>query len=218
MIIIHEIGHLFAINLFNFKVDRMSIYPFGGNIKYNALLNTSIYKELIILLCGALFQIIFYLIIYIFYIKGYINESTFKIIKSIHYYLLIFNFLPIIPLDGGKLLNLILDYFISYKKAHIITIITSIITIIVLITLNFKFIIVLLLILLIKSIIFEIKTHKLKINKFLLERLIYRLNFKKGKTINDIYKIKRGKTHKIKKNNKIFEENEYLQNLFDLNI
>lgn len=216
MIVIHEIGHLYAIHLFNFKVDKINIYPFGGNIKYNALLNTSIYKELIILLCGTLFQFIFYFIIYIFYINGFVNENTFKIVKTIHYYLLTFNFLPIIPLDGSKLLNLILDYFISYKKAHIITIIVSIITMVILIIFNFKVILLLLLILLIKSIIIEIKNHKLKINKFLIERLIYKLKFKKGKTINNIYKIKRGKTHKIKRNNKIYDESEYLHNLFDL--
>lgn len=216
MIIVHEIGHLYAIHLLNFKVDKITIFPFGGNIKYNALLNTSIYKELIILLCGPLFQFIFYFIIYIFYINGFVNENTFTIVNTIHYYLLAFNFLPIIPLDGSKLLNLILDYFISYKKAHIITIIVSIITIIILTIVNFKIVLVLLLILLVKSIIIEIRNHKIKISKFLIERLIYKLKLKKGKTINNIYKIKRGKIHKIKKNNKIYNENEYLQNLFDL--
>ncbi len=218
IITIHEIGHLYAVYLLNFNVDKIIIFPFGGNIKYNALLNTSIFKELIILICGPLFQFIFYLIIYLLYINNFVNDSTFETVKTIHYSLIIFNFLPIIPLDGSKLLNLILDYFLSYKKAHIITIIVSIITIIILpVILNFKLFFIFISILLIKSIIYEIKNHKIKINKFLIERLIYKLKFKRGKTINNIYKIKRGKTHKIKKNNKIYSEEEYLHNLFDLN-
>lgn len=216
MITVHEIGHLYTAHLLKFDVDKIIIYPFGGITKYNALLNSSIIKEILILLSGPLFQFIFFLVIHFFYINNYVNPTTYETVKTIHYYLLIFNFLPIIPLDGSKLLNLTLEFFFSYKKANIITIVISIVTILVSITYNFKLLFIFLAILLIKSVIIEIKTHKLKVNKFLVERLIYKFNFKEGKIINNIYKIKRGKTHKIKENGKIYNELEYLEKLFDL--
>jgi stage IV sporulation protein FB len=215
IVIIHEIGHMIGISLFNYKIDKIIIYPFGGLTKYNALLNSSIYKEIIILLFGPLFQMLFFIVIYILFLNNYVYEYTFHIIYIINFSLLMFNMLPILPLDGGKLINLILDMFTSYNASHIITIVISIITMIFIGIFNFKLFYILLLIILIKSVVKEIITHKTKINKFLVERHIYKLKFKEDKMIDNILKLKRGRTHKINKDGLIYEEEDYLNILFD---
>lgn len=206
---------MFAVSLFKYIIDKIIIYPFGGLTKYNALLNSSIYKEIIILLFGPLFQIIFYFIILILYKKGFVNINVFNIFYNININLLFFNLLPILPLDGGKLMNLIFDIILPYKISHIISIIISIIILIIFITINFSIFYLLLAVILVKSIINEILNHKIKFNKFLIERYIYKLNLKEGNIINKISEVKRGIKHKIKVKEKIYNEKEYLNILFD---
>lgn len=195
----------------------MTIYPFGGLTKYNELLNTSMSKELIALLGGPITQELLFLLLYILYINGLISEVNFTIISQIHRALFFFNFLPIIPLDGSKILSLFLEKIFSYKKSNIILIVVSFITIFIVVIFEKRLIFVLLSSILIKNIFNEINIHNMKFNKFLLERYLYNFNFKEGKTISNIKKIKRSKSHKIIKNNKIYKEKEYLDLMYKKN-
>ena len=126
-------------------------------------------------------------------------------------FLISFNFLPIIPLDGGKLLNLILDKIFPYKLSHKITLVISIIFSILFLLLTKTLLSLTLTIFLIFNIYEEIKQKDYRFNKFLIERYLKKYKFKKIKIINKIDKIKRDKYHII--NNK-FEE-DYLSKMFD---
>ncbi len=214
LIIIHEIGHLFVANILGYKINEVIIFPFGGLTKYDEYLNGSMLKELLVLLGGPLFQILFYILILILYKNNFITDFNFNIISILHKTLLCFNFLPIIPLDGSKLLNLFLQLFISYKKSNIILIIISFISIFILVIYEKRLIIIFLAFILIKTIIEEIYLHNVKFNKFLLERYLHYFNFKKGKLITNISNIKRSKEHDILYNNKIYTEKEYLNHLY----
>ena len=52
--------------------------------------------------------------------------------------ILLFNLLPIIPLDGSKVLNILLNTIIPFKKSHILTIYISFISVFILIILYYK--------------------------------------------------------------------------------
>ena len=67
LILIHELGHVITSIIFNYKVDKIIIYPYGGLTKINTLVNTSIKKDLAVALSGILMQSIYFLIIYILY-------------------------------------------------------------------------------------------------------------------------------------------------------
>ncbi len=127
IILVHETGHYFIAILNNVKISKLIIYPFGGITHFDSDLNISIKKELQILLGGIIFQVIFFFLINEMYKNSLITKHVFDLFKKINYILISFNFLPIIPLDGGKLLNITLDRFISYKKSIYVTIIISII-------------------------------------------------------------------------------------------
>ena len=70
IIIIHELGHFSVSKVFNWNLDKISIYPFGGCVKFNEKLNRPLYEELFILLGGPCLQIIYFLFIYFLYDKG----------------------------------------------------------------------------------------------------------------------------------------------------
>ena len=71
LILIHELGHVITSIIFNYKVDKIIIYPYGGLTKINTLVNTSIKKDLAVALSGILMQSIYFLIIYILYRNNY---------------------------------------------------------------------------------------------------------------------------------------------------
>lgn len=213
IIFVHESGHAIFSYIINFKFDKIIIYPFGGITIYNEDLNISTNKELFVLLGGITFQILFYLLIVFLYNNFYITNHVYQIIKKINILLISFNFLPILPLDGGKLLNIILDKIFSYRLSNIISIIISILFIILFIYINKTLFSLLLTIFLIKCIIIEYINIKYKYNKFILERYINDYNFNKIKIVNNINKLKRDYYHII--NNTL--EKTYLHNLFDRN-
>lgn len=212
-ILIHECGHMIFAKIIGFKFDKIILYPFGGITIYNEDLNVNSNKELFVLLGGIIFQLLFFILLVILYNNLYITEHTFKIIKKINIILVSFNFMPVIPLDGGKLTNIILDKLFSYRLSNIISIIISIVFICLFILKNKTIFGIILTLFLIKSIIIEITNLKYKYNKFLLERYINKYKFKKTIIVSNIYKMKRDRKHII---NNTFED-DFLCKLFDMN-
>lgn len=116
--VVHEIGHLFFLIIFNIEISSFSIYPFGGIIKFYEGINIKFYKSLLINLGGILFQLILLLLNIIFFKNSYI--------KYYNNLFLFINLIPIIPFDGSKLLLLISSKLISYHSSRNIYIFSSI--------------------------------------------------------------------------------------------
>lgn len=204
IIIVHEFGHIFFALLFKYKIIKINIYPFGGYSIFQNDLNISFIKEFLVFLGGILFQFILYLIF-----KYNINNYSFiyKIFINYNTSIILFNLIPIIPLDGSKVINILLNNFISFKYAHLITIYISYIFVFILIVLfhnnlNMNIMILLLLFLLIK----EHKIHKYLFNNFLVERLVKEIRFKKNNFIN---KLNLNKMMKYR-NNIFIIDNKYI--------
>ena len=211
IIFVHESGHYFFAKIVGFNSCKIVIYPFGGLTQYNEDLNTSTNKELFVLLGGIIFQLLFYYLTLVLYNNLYVTYHVFNIIKRINILLISFNFLPVLPLDGGKLLNIILDKIFSYKLSNIISIIISIIFIILFLVINKTILSLILVLFLLKSIYIEVISLDYKYNKFLLERYLNNYNFKKIKIIKNINKFRRDYSHII--NNQF--EKDYLNKLYN---
>ena len=153
----------------------------------------------------------YYLLVTILFKEGYVRILTFERFCIINQYLFSFNLLPILPLDGGMLLNKILDLILPYKYSHIFSIIVSLIFLPIILMLFKNLVGIVLFVFILLKLIKEIKLHKLKFHKFLLERYLYNYDLKKGKLIFNINCIKRNKKCKIKKDNIIYEEREFLE-------
>lgn len=215
LIIIHELGHFLAALFFKIEVDKIYIYPFGGVSKFNISLNESILKEFIILIMGPIFQIIFYLIIInINYFNNYIS-----LITTYNYTVLFFNLLPIYPLDGGKLLNILLSTKLSFRGSFDISIVVSYIVLLLmgifLLCRDLSFNVVVIISFLFYKISLEKEKRNYTFYKFLLERYLNKYSFKKRKNVNNINRFMRGKYHIIKKGNKYYTEKTILNNKFN---
>lgn len=173
------------------KVKEVKIYMFGGVTVLDEDLNASIIKEITMLLAGPITQIFFWIIIYSFKQIGLVNYLTFEKITKINILLLEFNLLPILPLDGGKLINNLLDLLLPYDLSHKLTIIVSFLSIPLVFKIGNKLFIIIMILFIFIKLLEEIVSHKYRLNKLILERNLKSYNFKKTKKIKSIKDIKR---------------------------
>jgi len=211
LIIIHELGHILVSLIFKWNIEKIIILPFGGLTKYNEIINRPLIQEFLIAISGILFQIVFYILI-----KNYVDYKYFTIIN---YFIIIFNLIPIYPLDGSKILNVFFNKITSYKNSLLLTIIVSYIFIIIFSLLFFKLnrIVAFILVFLMIEVNKLYKERKELFNKFLLERYLNDFKFKRKKTIDNVNKMKKDCRHLFYINNKYLTENYFLKKMFDIN-
>lgn len=208
----HEMGHIIMSLLLGYKVKEVELYPFGGITKLDKLLNSKITHDLLISLAGIFVQVIIFLLCKI----GYIQSN---LIYNYNLSIMLFNLLPIIPLDGSKIIFELLNYKLSYKKSLVLYIFISSISIVLYFLINYKYELnnYMIVILFICKTIEYIKNYHVIYHKFILERFLYNIKFSKVQNSNQ----KINKYHKDIKyyyniNNHIIEEKDYLKQTYKL--
>ena len=121
---IHELGHLVTGLIVGMKPEKIEIMPFGVSIsfkinpkEYNIKIkkaNKLEIKKIIVALAGPLTNFLIILI------AGNLKIDIFKslIIIYTNFLIMIFNLLPIYPLDDGRVLNGILYIIFGKRKAE----------------------------------------------------------------------------------------------------
>ena len=211
LIIIHELGHFLTAKILKIDVVKIYLYPLGGISKFNMDQNISLLKEFIILIAGPLFQFIAYFILKTLF---YHYE---ELVTIYHYGILIFNLLPIFPLDGGKLVNLFLSGIFSFKASYYLSIFISYLFILLIFIFNLSnlnFNLLLVIIFLLFKVTKEYKNFNYCYQKFLLERYLKNYNFKDTKIINNMNGFYRNKNHLLKINDKYIWEDDFLTQIF----
>ena len=207
IIIVHELGHLLMALFLNWKVEEVLLLPFGGITVFCEDINRPMIEEFLILICGPLFQVFF----------TYFNRGN-EILFNYSIILLLFNLLPIFPLDGSKFLNLFLNLFFSFKKSHLLTIYFSFLVIFFMILkCDFNLLLILIILFIFFKVIDEFKNHINIFNRFLLERYIKDFGFKKSKVIKSdkLGKMKRDYRHVFFDGKCYITEKQMLKKRFD---
>ena len=62
VIVVHELGHIFAGILLKWPIKKVTLYPFGCMTTFDNKINSSSVEEFLILIYGPLFQILFNMI------------------------------------------------------------------------------------------------------------------------------------------------------------
>lgn len=197
-------------SILRWECKNITIYPYGGCSNFSVDINIPLWQELLVLIMGPVTQIIF-----IYIIKYIVDSSNYLAFKEYSNLIIMFNMLPIYPLDGGRLLNIVLSFFISFYKSYQITIYFSFFIYIncILISICFYFNILLLIIEIVLgiSLIKEIRNSTYYYQKFLLERYYNSYNFSKIIMINRLQDMKRDFYHIISG----LPEKEYLKRIIE---
>ena len=214
--IFHELGHIFFIKLFKYKVVSIELLPFGGFTTIDKHINSSINKDIIISIGGILFQLLIFLIVFIF--KNNFNIITYNLIIKYNYILMIFNLIPIIPLDGNNILHLLLEKVFSYELSYKINTYISIIILIIFCIINYVYKLdnYFIISFLIFKLLIYIKNYKYLKNRFLLERIMFDIDYNKiDNNTKNINSLRKEVLHYFKKNNKYINERKYIIKLYN---
>ena len=202
IILFHELGHIIMGIYYKWKIEKIIILPFGSLTLFNHLVNVKLKEEFFVTLMGPLFQIILFLI---------------KIPKFTYYnkLILLFNLIPIIPLDGSKILNIILNKIFSFQKSNNLLIIISFVISAYLLIYYHSLISILIISLLLKKVLSFLVNKRYIFNLFLLERYLYKISFKRAKIVSKTAHMKRDYHHLFLINKKYYLEREILAKMFD---
>ena len=197
IILVHELGHVFAGLILKWPIEKVTLYPFGCMTTFNKI-NSSFYEEFLVLIYGPLFQILFNYLYPLPYSK----------------FILIFNLLPIYPLDGSKLLLLVLNILFSYYTSYIVIYLISIITILTLCVYNLDFLSLIILLFLLYDVYKYYKDLNMYMLYIIYDRYKNKYIFKKNNIIigSKIYKIKRFRNNFFYIDNRYIEEYKYFSN------
>lgn len=212
IVLVHELGHFLCALFLRVPVDRICIYPFGGVSKFHSKINIPLKQEFLILVMGPLVQFLFMLLL-----KSHLPQSYQEIFLFYNWNILSFNMLPIYPLDGGRLLNILFSYHFSYRKSFMISLCFSLFGVIsfFLISLqDMKLNLLFLTFLLLSKIYEEYQRRNFYQEKFLLERYLEKNMFSKRCRVEKIDDFKRDCKHLVKGKNGYQTEKEALEKKF----
>ncbi len=208
---LHELGHIITAKLFRLKINKIKLLAIGFNAEIDNLDYTNSLKEFFISIAGPLTYFLSAHCLLYFYKLDYISYNAFMQAKIINKYTLFFNLLPIIPLDGGRILKIIIDNFLTSKKSLYLTSILSIFLTLIFICLTIETPQWLIYIFLVLTNIFFLATINKRWKLFLISRLtIKNKNKIKIHNKNDIYRNKNNYSIKRKM---LINEKEIIINL-----
>ena len=105
----HEMFHYIFARLFDFEIDSVEVLPFGAFLSLQDYGLHHIVEELVTILAGLCSHFFLYFIILFFGANPYL--------LAVNRLVFLFNILPIYPLDGSKIVLLLLSICMDYQKA-----------------------------------------------------------------------------------------------------
>ena len=207
---IHELGHILTALYYHWNIKKIIILPFGGLTIFEEAFNRPMKEELIITIMGPIFQILAY-----FLLEPTINQPYFL---TLHLAFLLFNLFPIYPLDGSKLVLLILERYLSfYYSYQTILWISFLLSILLFFTFPPNFIFFCMLFFLLKRGWDEYYKLTFTFYKFLLERYLKHIHFSKYLKVKklNLKKMRRERSHIFLVQNNWVSETTILKKWFD---
>jgi stage IV sporulation protein FB len=117
VVALHELAHIIVAAGMGFKVVKLELLPFGGVVQFDEPFFRTRRAEIIIALAGPVHNFIFAGLSFYLLHKGIIPVSFGKFIFEINLAMGLFNLLPAIPLDGGRVFRAILSESIGIVRA-----------------------------------------------------------------------------------------------------
>ncbi|KAB2338707.1 stage IV sporulation protein FB [Cytobacillus depressus] len=118
IIFVHEMGHAVAASFFSWRIKRIALLPFGGVAEMEEHGNRPLKEELIVILSGPLQHLWMIGVAFFLYKFSFLSEGMYELFIQYNLMVLLFNLLPIWPLDGGKLIFLLLSLYHAFPEAH----------------------------------------------------------------------------------------------------
>lgn len=125
-VIIHELGHVWAAREVGWSIREIRLLPFGGVAEVEQQGNSTPAEEIFVALAGPLQHIwMIFLSIGLETIGWWSVEWSSYFIQA-NIFIGLFNLMPILPLDGGKVMQALLSFIFPYYRTLLVCTIFSI--------------------------------------------------------------------------------------------
>lgn len=114
-LIIHEMAHALVAAGLEIRISEIELLPFGGQAKLHDFTALEPEKEIYLALAGPLISMSVAAFFYFLNINP--GSTNLQLFIKINFCLGIFNFLPALPLDGGRALRAALSPLMGYKRS-----------------------------------------------------------------------------------------------------
>lgn len=116
IIFIHELGHVAAAKGFGWRIKEVHFLPFGGVAVVDELGTISAWEEMIVALAGPLQNGIMVGLALIMHGLGLWDADWGSYFIQANVMIGLFNLLPVLPLDGGQVMQSILSLWLNYHR------------------------------------------------------------------------------------------------------
>ena len=114
----HEAAHCLAALLVHCPVRRVRIYPFGLCAQIDEISYISVPHALFILAAGPCAHLLFPAALHMASSCSLISTAFAAYLNEINRAMLCFNLLPVVPLDGGRIMQTLFHLWLPYAKAQ----------------------------------------------------------------------------------------------------
>ena len=121
----HELSHAWVAMKFGLKVREIELLPFGGVARIEGLGIVSPGQEMMIAAAGPAVSLVLAATSYLLMTYGGMWADVWEFYYRTNMMLALFNLLPGLPLDGGRILRAYLGLYMDYGKATLIAVIIS---------------------------------------------------------------------------------------------
>lgn len=125
VVAIHEMGHVAAAKSFGWRVREVQLLPFGGVAAVEESSNVPAWEDLMVALCGPLQNAWMAAFAWLMIQGGWGDAEYWQYFLQANVLIGLFNLLPAVPLDGGKMVQSLLSYAIPYHRVMTVMIYLS---------------------------------------------------------------------------------------------
>jgi len=127
VVVCHELSHAAIATGFGMRLSEIKLTPLGGQAKLDGFCNCSFKPEMeaVVAIVGPMSNLVFAVFGYVVSCTNAFNSSMIDFFIATNIILAMFNMLPVLPLDGGRIFRALLVNRFGFYKATNITMKTS---------------------------------------------------------------------------------------------
>lgn len=118
ILIIHELGHAFAAKTSGWRITKIELLPFGGKLETDEHAGRPLLEEWFVVAAGPFTHVLMLMSAVLLLKTGLLDPVLYELFFQLNAFIFLFNLLPVLPLDGGKMVQLFLCTFRPYYKAY----------------------------------------------------------------------------------------------------
>ena len=116
VVLLHEFAHTIMAKLLGYNIENIELFPFGGVARIEESIAINPQHEIMIALAGPFLNFVLVLISHQFS-QLILSNDTIVFFIYTNLIIGIFNLIPVLPLDGGRIVRAYLAFLIGVKRA-----------------------------------------------------------------------------------------------------